>query len=198
MGDSAQQIGILISRMADLQHYSAFSDIDFIVDAIGRKDYEGSPALDVLPSHEGIDQARREKVKEYTHILTCWTEGKDVEDAVAEFKSDEKLLRQMYVRLGELDEDKKRLAMSLINVLEKQATSPEDAISDISDEDFISYVYKTILDREPDADDLRLRLTQLKRGGTRQELIKDILESRENSRRMLSMIANSIGESGNG
>ena len=195
--ENVQQIRALISRMADLYHYNAINDIDFIIDAIGKKNYMGSPALDVLPSHDGLGRKRRERVREYIHSLTCWAEGKDVEDAVAEFKSDEKLLRNIYIYLGDPDEEKKNLALTLINILKERSTSPEDAISEISDEEFISYVYKTILGREPDEDDARLRLMQLKRGRTRQELLKDILESRESNRRMLTMIAESINESSN-
>lgn len=192
--ENAQQVRALISRMADLNHYNAINDVDFIVEAIGTKDYAGSPALDVLPSHEGLDQRRRERIREYIHILSCWAEGKDLEDAVSEFKSDEKLLRRMYLYLGDLDEEKEDLALALVASLKEKSTSPEDVISEISDEEFISYLYRTILDREPDEDDARSRLMQLKRGRTRQELISDILESRESSRRMLTMIAESIGK----
>ncbi|MFC1714068.1 DUF4214 domain-containing protein [Candidatus Poribacteria bacterium] len=190
--ENDQQIKALISRMADLEHYNAINDIDFIVEAIGQKYYAGSPALDVLPSHDGIGQERRERIREYIHILNCWAEGKDVEDAAAEFKSDEKLLRNIYIHLGEPDEGKRNLILALSDNLKEKSASPEDAISQISDEEFIRYLYKTILDREPDEDDARLRLTQLKRGRTRQELINDILESRESGRRMLEKIAESI------
>ena len=192
IGEKSQQIKVLISRMAALEHYNALDDIDFVVEAIGKRDYDGSPALDVLPSHDGVGQRRREKVKEYIHCLTCWVEGMDVDDAVAEFKSDEKLLRTIYIHLGEPDEEKTSLALLLIKSLKEKSASPEDSISDISDEEFVGYVYKTILGRNPGDDDLRLRLTQLKRGRTRQEMIKDILESKESSRRMLNMIAESI------
>jgi len=82
--EKVQQVRALISRMADLSHYRAFNDIDFIIEAIGKKGYPSSPALDVLPSYDDIDHERREKVKEYIYCLTSWAEGKDVEDAVAE------------------------------------------------------------------------------------------------------------------
>jgi hypothetical protein len=196
-GEKVQQVKALIPRMADLSHYLAFNDIEFIIEAIGNRDYPGSPALDVLPSYEVINSDRKEKVREYIHCLLCWAEAKDVEDAVAEFKSNEKLLRNTYIQLGELDEDKKSLALMLAKILKDQISSPEDAISEISDEDFIKYVYKTILGREPGEDDLSLRLTQLKRGKPRHEMIKDILESKESSRIMLAKIAESINQSDN-
>lgn len=192
MGEKTQQIKILISRMADLDHYNAIQDIEFITEAIGKKDYAGSPALDVLPSNDGIERERREKVKEYIHCLICWAESMDVEDAIAEFKADEKLLRNIYIHLGELDDEKRILAFELIKSLREKSSSPEDAISDVSDEDFVGYVYETILGREPGSDDLKMRLMQLKRGRTRQEIIRDVLESKESSRRMLAMIAETI------
>jgi len=196
MGDYAEQVRALIMRMADLSHYNAINDIDFIVEAIGRKDYAGSPALDVLPSYEGLDRRRRERIREYIHILSCWVEGKDVADAISEFKSDEKLLRSMYLYLGDLDGEKEDLALALIKSLKEKSASPEDIISEISDEEFIGSLYKTILGREPGEDDTRSRLMQLKRGKTRQALIKEILESRESNRRTLTIIAESIGEPG--
>ena len=195
VGEKVQQIRILISRMADLFHYRAFDDIEFIIGAIGTKDYEGSPALDVLPSNEGIDRELREKVREYIYCLNAWAEGKDVEDAVAEFKANEKRLRSTYIHLGELDEEKKWLAMHLAETLEQEVASPEDILSEISDEDFINYVYNTVLGRKPDEDDFNLRLMELKRGKTREELIKGVLESRESHKRMLSEIAQSIKKS---
>jgi len=192
MGEKVQQIKALIARNSDLLHYRAFDDIDFIIEAIGKKNYSGSPALDVLPSHDGIDRERREKAKDYIQCLSSWTEGKDVEDAVAEFKASEKLLRSTYAQLGVLDEDKKQLALFLAENLGEKVASPEDAILEVSDEEFINYVYNAILGRGPDDDDFNLRLMELRRGKTRQELITEILESRESSRRMVSEIAKSI------
>ena len=190
-----QQIRILISRLADLSHYLIFEDIDFVIKAIGGKDYPGSPALDVLPSYEDIGRERRESVKEYVYCLTAWAEGKDVEDAVAEFRADEKLLRNIYTNLGKLDEERKWLALCLAKTLKEKAASPEDIVSEISDEEFVIYVYKTVLGREPDEDDLNLKLTELRRGRARQQLIQDILESKESQKRMLAEIAESIKDS---
>lgn len=195
IGEKVQQIEALIARSSDLLHYRAFDDIDFIVEAIGRKNYSGSPALDVLPSHDGIDRERREKTKDYIQCLNSWAEGKDVEDAVAEFKASEKLLRSTYAQLGVLDEEKKQLALFLAGNLGEKVASPEDAILEVSDEEFIDYVYNAILGRGPGDDDLKLRLMELRRGKTRQELIAEILESRESSRRMVSEIAKSIKKS---
>ena len=192
MGEKVQQIKALIARNSDLLHYRAFDDIDFIIEAIGKKNYSGSPALDVLPSHDGIDRERREKAKDYIQCLSSWAEGKEVEDAVAEFKASEKLLRSTYAQLGVLDEDKKQLALFLAENLGEKVASPEDAILEVSDEEFINYVYNAILGRGPDDDDFNLRLMELRRGKTRQELITEILESRESSRRMVSEIAKSI------
>ncbi len=192
MGEKVQQIEALVARNSDLLHYRAFDDIDFIIEAIGKKDYSGSPALDVLPSHDGIDRERREKTKDYIQCLSSWAEGKEVEDAVAEFKASEKLLRSTYAQLGVLDEDKKQLALFLAENLGEKVASPEDAILEVSDEEFINYVYNAILGRGPDDDDFNLRLMELRRGKTRQELITEILESRESSRRMVSEIAKSI------
>ena len=197
LGEKAQQVKALISRMADLTHYRAFDDIDFVIPAVGDKDYQGSPALDVLPSHEDIDREVRERVREYIYCLNSWADGKDVEDVVAEFKADEKLLRNTYAKLGTQDEEKKSLALSLTESLEEKVASPEDIIAEISDEDFIIYVYNTVLSREPDDDDLKLRSMELKRGKSRQDLIRDLLESRESHKRMLSEIAESIRKSGN-
>jgi hypothetical protein len=194
----AEQVRALISRIADLSHYRAFDDIDFIIEAVGEKDYPGSPALDVLPSHDDIDHERREKVKEYIYCLTSWAEGKDVEDAVAEFKANEKVLRNTYVHLGELDEEKKWLVLCLTKTLKEKASSPEDVVSEVTDEEFIAYLYKTILGRGPDDDDLNLRLAELGRGKTRQELIKSVLESKESRKRMLTEIAETIKESNGG
>jgi len=193
--EKVQQVRALISRMADLSHYRAFNDIDFIIEAIGKKGYPSSPALDVLPSYDDIDHERREKVKEYIYCLTSWAEGKDVEDAVAEFKASENLLRNVYIHLDELDEEKKWLALCLTKTLKEKASSPEDVVSEISDEEFIAYVYNTILGRNPDDDDLQLRLAELERGKTREELIRSILESKESRKRMLTEIAESIRQS---
>ena len=90
------------------------------------------------------------------------------------------------------DEEKKQLALFLAENLGGKVSSPEDAILEVSDEEFINYVYNAILGRGPDDDDFNLRLMELKRGKTRQELITEILESRESSRRMVSEIAKSI------
>ncbi len=198
LGEKAQQVRALISRMADLTHYRAFDDIDFLIRAIGEKNYQGSPALDVLPSHEDISRELREKVKEYIYCLSSWADGKDLEDVVAEFKADEKLLRNTYAKLGTRDEEKKTLALSLTKSLEEKVSSPEDVVAEIPDEEFIIYVYNTILGRDPDDDDLKLRSMELKRGRSRQDLIKDILESRESHKRMLSEIAESIRKSSAG
>lgn len=195
IGEKVQQVRVLISRMADPSHYRAFNDIDFIIEAIGKKDYSGSPALDVLPSYGDIDHERRGKVKEYIYCLTSWAEGKDVEDAVAESKVSKKLLQDIYIYLGELDEEKKWLALCLTKTLKEKASSPEDVVSEISDEEFITYVYNTILGREPDDDDLQLRLAELERGKTREELIRSVLESKESRKRMLTEIAESIKQS---
>ena len=193
--EKIQQIRALISRIADLSHHHAFNDIDFVIEAIGKKGYSGSPALDVLPSYDDIDHERKEKVKEYIYCLTSWVEEKDVEDAVAEFKASENMLRNTYIHLGELNEEKKWLALCLTKTLKEKASSPEDVVSEISDEEFIAYVYNTVLGREPDDDDLQLRLAELGRGKTREELIKGILESKESRKRMLVEIAESIKES---
>ncbi len=192
VGEEIQKLNALISRIADLAHYRAIDDIDFIIEAIGEKDYPGSPALDVLPSHDGIDSERREQVKEYIYCLSSWADGKSVEDAVSEFKASEKLLRNTYVHLGELDEERKMLAQTLVQHLDEAVSSPEDAIHEVSDEEFIIYVYKSILGREPDEDDLSLKLMDLRHGKTRQELIKDVLESKESARLMMVEIAQSI------
>ena len=115
-----------------------------------------------------------------------------MEDAVTEFKADEKLLRNIYIHLDELDEEKKWLAMCLAKTLKEKISSPEDVISEISDEEFIIYVYKAVLGRGPDDDDLNLKLIELKHGKSRQELIEDVLSSRESRKRMLTEIAKSI------
>lgn len=196
--EKTQQIKALIARNSDLIHYHAFDDIDFIIEAIGKMDYEGSPALDVLPSHDGIDRERREKVKEYIYCINSWAEGRDMEDAVADFKASEKLLRGMYAQLGTLGEEKKQLAMCLSENLGEKVSSPEDEILEVSDEEFVTCVYNSVLGRNPADDDLKLRLMELRRGKTRQELITEILESKESSRRMLSEITKSIRKSNGG
>jgi len=105
------------------------------------------------------------------------------------------LLRNVYIHLDELDEEKKWLALCLTKTLKEKASSPEDVVSEISDEEFIAYVYNTILGRNPDDDDLQLRLAELERGKTREELIRSILESKESRKRMLTEIAESIRQS---
>jgi hypothetical protein len=195
IGEKAQQIKALISRICDLSHYRALDDIDFLIEAIGDKDYPGSPALDVLPSHAGVDTGRREKVKEYIYCLNSWTEGKDVEDAVGEFRVNENLLRTVYIHLGDLDDDKRVLSLCLSDSLDELVSSPEDIVSEISDEEFIYHTYRTILGREPDDDDLVLRLAELERGKTRPEVIREVLECKESNRRMVAEIAESIRRS---
>ena len=195
LGEKGQQVKALISRIADLSHYRAFDDLDFIIEAIGKKDYNGSPALDVLPSNEDIDRDRRERVREYIYCLNSWAEGKDLEDAIAEFKAKDNVLRSIYTLLGGLDEEKRSLASDLAGVLDEKVSSPEDVVSEIPDEEFITYVYNTVLGRDPDNDDLNLRLMELKRGKTRPDLINDILESRESRKRILLEIAESIKQS---
>ena len=192
LGEKAQLIRILIGRIPGLDHYRIFEDIEFLLEAIGKKDYEGSPALDVLPSSDDIERERRERVKEYIYCLKCWAEEKELDDAISEFKVSENLLRNVYLHLGDADLEKKHLALSLMNDLEEKAISPEDVLSEISDEDFIKHVYATILNREPDSDDMTLRLLELKHGRTRQELIKSVLESKESSRKAITEIAVSI------
>ncbi|MBD3181831.1 DUF4214 domain-containing protein [Candidatus Poribacteria bacterium] len=186
------QIKALIHRICEISHYRIFDDVDFLIEAIGKKDYEGSPALDVLPSHEDTDRERREKIKEYIYCLECWAEGKELDDAVSEFKVGENFLKKVYLYLGELDEDKKELAKALSVVLKEKSSSPDDVLAEISDEHFVNHVYKTVLGRKPEDDDMRLRLMELERGKTRNELIKDILESRESHRKMLLEIAMTV------
>jgi hypothetical protein len=196
--EKAQQVGALISRIADLSHYRAFNDIDFIIEAIGDKDYSGSPALDVLPSYDDIDHERREKVEEYIYCLTCWIEGRDVEDAVAESKANGKLLQDIYTYLGEPHEEKKWLALCLTKTLKGKVSSPEDVVSEIPDEEFIVCLYNTILGREPDDDDLQLKLMELRSGKTRQGLIEDVLQSKESRKRVLAEVAKSARRSNGG
>lgn len=191
-GEKNQYIEVLVDRIADPNHYRFFGDIDFIIEAIGAMNYPGNPAIDVLPSQDDIDQERRDIIKDYIFGLSSWLKGIELEDALGEFKANEKILRNVYIHLGDLDEDKKHLIQYLIDALSDKVSSPDDVISQITEEEFIFYVYKIILDREPDKDELKLKMMGLKRGQSRQKLIKEVMDSKENSKRMLNEIATSI------
>jgi len=190
--EKVKQIEVLIDRISDPSHYRFFNDVDFIVDAIGEMDYPGSPAVDVLPSHDDIEIERRDMIKDYLFCLSMWSEGTSLEDALGEFKVNEKILRNIYRLLGALDGDKFDLVQYLIKSLEEKVSSPEDILSQVAEEEFIYHVYKTILGRDPDEDELKLKLMGFKRGKTRQELVREIMESRETNKRMLAEIAASI------
>ncbi len=186
---SARRIRALISRIDPLSHYRAFENIEFVVTAIGVGDYPGSPAVDVLWRHGQIDEERRDTAKRYTYCMQAWAEEKPEEEAADERPECRELLAHIYATLGEPDECKRWLALSLAKTLKEHAYRSWDFIADYGDEEFVRAAYLGILGREPSPDDLAFRVRELQEGKSREVLFNQILASEEHRESCLIRVA---------
>lgn len=184
-----ERIRALISRIDPLSHYKAFENINFILDAIGKMDYPGSPAVDVLWRHGQIDEQRRKKTKGYVDCLSAWLSASTLDEARKAQPENSELLEFVYQALGRIDDSKKWLAMSLQKTLKEHAYTPWDHINESDDEIFIRGVYQSILHRQPSPDDLQFRLEELQNGKKREAFYQEILDAEEHRMSHLFQLA---------
>lgn len=184
-----ERIRALISRVDPLSHYKAFENVAFLLDAIGALDYPGSPAVDVLWRHGEIDDARRAEARCYVHALDAWL-GDATEAAARQAHPDcTAAIEATYAALGEADDNKRWLAMSLKKTLKEHAFLPWDVIAEHDDAAFVRAVYKAVLGRPPSPDDLQFRVEELAGGKTRAAFLEEILSAEEHQRRHLHEVA---------
>ena len=184
-----RRIRALISRVDPLSHYKAFENLDFLLDAIGDLDYPGSPAVDVLWRHGAIDEARRDRAKGYVDAVNAWLAGMDLATAEAEQPENAARVAQVFEALGEMDDQKRWLAMCLRKTLKELAYTPWDFINEYDDAAFVRAVYVSILGRTPSPDDLSFRVEELEEGKTRQAFLIEIIRADEHRRMHLHDVA---------
>lgn len=184
-----ERIRALISRVDPLSHYKAFDNLDFLLEAIGDLDYPGSPAVDVLWRHGQIDDDRRAEAKTYIDALTAWLAGTDLAAAQAAQPENAERLSQIYEALGEPNEEKRWLALSLRKTLKEHAYTPWDVIAEYGDAAFVRAVYLSILGRSPSPDDLAFRIEELNQGKTREAFFLEIMDTGEHRHGHLHGIA---------
>jgi hypothetical protein len=194
--DSAVHIRALISRIDPLSHYKAFENLDFILSAIGELDYPGSPAVDVLWRHGDIDDNRRAEAKCYITALNTWLEGVELDAAKDATPDCAAVIETAYAVLGEANDEKRWLAMSLRKTLKERAYTPWDTIEEYDDASFIRAVYQSILGRPPSPDDLQFRIEELENGKTREAFFEEILEAPEHKWGHLACIAGQLKHTG--
>jgi hypothetical protein len=183
------RIRALISRIDPLSHYKAFENLDFLVDAIGNLDYPGSPAVDVLWRHGDIDDDRRSQARSYVVALDAWLTGTGLGVAQVAHPEDAELLARVYEALGESNDQKRWLAMSLRKTLKEHAYTPWDFIGEYDDAAFVRAVYESVLGRPPSPDDLAFRVEELEQGKTREAFFLEIIATDEHRRGHLYGIA---------
>jgi hypothetical protein len=185
----ARRIRALISRVDPLSHYKALENVDFLLAAIGDMDYPGSPAVDVLWRQGALDEERRAEVRAYIDALTAWLQGRTEASAAADAGDWAHIVEHVYVSLGEPDETKRWLVLSLRKTLKEHAYTPWDFIREFDDAMFVRAVYRAVLGRFPSEDDLRFRLEELTQGKSREAFLQEILDAPEHRRRHLVEVA---------
>jgi len=191
-----ERVRALISRIDPLSHYRAFENVEFVLNAIGALDYPGSPAVDVLSRHGQIDDARREVAKQYIACIRAWLDGKGLKEAKAENGIGAELAGKVYSALGERDDHKRWLAMSLVKTLKEYAYMPWDFISEYGDEEFVRAVYGSVLGRAPSSDDLKFRVEELRDGRSREDLFREVFDAREHRMGHLHRVAELLKREG--
>ena len=183
------RVRALISRFDSLVHYRTFDNVALLLDAIGRKTYPGSPAVDVLSRAWEIDEERRERVKGYARALAAWAEGRPRSAAAAAGSAVAAQCDDVYEALGEPDDEKRWLAASLGKTLKVHACTPQEQIDDAGAKEFVCAVYQAALGRTPSPDDLDFRVAELAAGKTREGLMDEVFGSDESRRRRLHEVA---------
>ncbi len=183
------RIRALISRIDSLSHYKAFENIDFLLDAIGDLDYPGSPAVDVLWRDGQVDDVRRAHARAYADALGAWLSGRSLPSAQGDHPDSADLLTRIYEALGEPNEEKRWLAMSLRKTLKEHAYTPWDYIAEYDDAAFVCAVYESVLGRPPSGDDLAFRVEELLAGKSREAFVTEIMGTDEHRRGHLYGIA---------
>lgn len=184
-----ERIRALISRVDPLSHYKAFENLDFLLDAIGDLDYPGSPAVDVLWRHGEFDDDRRAQAKAYVTALSAWLAAEDLAAAQAAHPEDAELVAKIYEALGEVNDQKRWLAMCLRKTLKEHAYTPWDFIEEYDDASFVRAVYQSVLGRPPSPDDLAFRIEELNEGKTREAFFLEIMATDEHRRDHLHGVA---------
>jgi len=190
-----ERVRALISRFDSVVHYKAFDNLSLLLNAIGRKTYPGSPAVDVLTRAWEIDEQRHADFKAYVLALTCWSEGLDAADAEATHPDATDKVHEVYKTLGERDEQKAWLAASLAKTLKAFTFTPEDDIDSFGDEEFICGVYEAALGRQPSSDDLKFRVVELRAGKTRPDFIREIFDANESQQRRMQEVIHHVKRS---
>ncbi|MBN1249028.1 MAG: DUF4214 domain-containing protein [Anaerolineae bacterium] len=184
-----ERIRALISRVDPLSHYKAFENLDFLLDAIGNLDYPGSPAVDVLWRHGEFDDDRRTQAKAYVTALDAWLAAEELPAAQTAHPEDAELMAKTYKALGEMNDQKRWLAMCLRKTLKEQAYTPWDFIGEYDDAAFVRAVYLSVLHRPPSPDDLAFRVEELSQGKTREAFFLEIMATDEHRRDHLHGVA---------
>jgi hypothetical protein len=192
LGANAERIRALISRIDPLSHYRAFDNVDFLLAAVGDLDYPGNPAIDVLWRHGDIDDERRARAKAYIAALSAWLDRVDLDAAKAAHPEHEDVLEMTYQKLGEINDEKRWLAMSLRKTLKEHTYTPWDVIQEYDDADFVVAVYLSILHRPPSPDDLEFRVEELAQGKTREAFFEEILGAPEHQGGHLHRVADEL------
>ncbi len=186
------RIRALISRVDPLSHYKAFDNVDFLLDAIGQLDYPRSPAVDVLWRHGQIDDQRRAEAKCYIDALSAWISGVPLDKVKSQQTGNNAILDKVYTALGETDDYKRWLAMTLRKTLKEHTYTSWDFIAECDDTTFVLAVYEGILHRQPSPDDLKFRLEELANGKDRKDFFQEIFDAGEHQNSHMSAIAEKV------
>lgn len=186
---NVERIRALISRIDPLSHYKTFENVRFLLKAVGELTYPGIPAVDVLWRHGQIDDEWREQVKQYIFTIEAWLNRTEIDEAKSIRADCAQILDEVYESLGDYNDEKRWLAMSLAKTLKEHAYTAWDFISEYDDETFVKAVYLSILDREPSPDDLRFRVEELTGGKSREDLFREVFDSLEHKNSHLHSIS---------
>lgn len=178
VSEAARNVRALISRFDSVTHYRAEDNLALIVDAIAAMDYEGRPSVDVLTRAWEVDRERRAEFRAVAQALRAIGEGETPEGDTP-----------LVVKLRDLNSEQRWLAASLSRTVAAFIWSPEDAVEDMNDEEYVISVYETALGRRPSEDDLTTRIAELKSGKSRPEFMREILRSDESVARSMSNLA---------
>jgi len=190
---STHHIRALISRFDAVVHYRAAENLSLLVNAIGNGTYRDYPAVDVLARSWQIDEERRLWFMSWSRALTAWSRSEPNEFQLT-MDSRVVVLDDL---LGARSTDKEWLAASLGKTLKCFVETPQERISDLSDETFVRAVYQAALGRDPSADDLSFRVQELAMGKDRQVFVDEVFASKESNARRLYRILNRASEIGN-
>jgi hypothetical protein len=121
--------------------------------------------------------------------LGAWLSGTPLSAAQGAQPDNTDLLSRIYETLGQPNEEKKWLAMSLRKTLKEHAYTPWDFIAEYDDAAFICAVYESVLGRPPSGDDLAFRIEELLAGKSRDAFFAEIMGTDEHRRGHLYGIA---------